>query len=260
MKNKDLEKFYDGVYERGEKKHYSKLIFGGKITEEKRAILDEVSWKEKSVLDVGCGTGELAYLMAKKGAKSVLGIDYSYSAIHIAKHEYRLPNLSFEKLDVSDISGHFDVITVVGVLEHIDEPFSLLKWVSTLLRPGGSIMVTCPNWSNARGYILQTLRFLFDARITLVDIHYFTPVEFIVWAKKLKMKMTWKTIEQSWGHGEKLIQDFRKRLPNVLKDLPKSPSSEKINAFIDWIGGHIPSLEGDQKAGGAVGFYHFKKR
>jgi len=259
MKNRDLKKFYNRVYTRGEKKHYSKLLFGEAVTEEKKAVLDEISWKSKEVLDIGCGTGELAYRIALKGAKRVIGIDYSYMAIHIGKSQYRKENLHFECADLSTVSGSFDVIIIVGVLEHIDNPFNLLRKAKKLLKKGGSLIITCPNWSNARGYILLALKELFDAQITLVDFHYFTSVEFEEWAKKLRMKLTWKTIEQSWGHGKKMIQDFKKRLPNVLRDVPAFKNPKAITNFISWLDKHAVPLEENTQGSGAVGFYHFKK-
>jgi len=259
MRNHDLKKFYDGVYQRGEKGHYSKLLFGGKITEEKREILKSMNWKGKRVLDVGCGTGELAFLIGSRGAKEVIGIDYSYSAIHIAKQSYKLPELVYKCMDVRNVTGQFDVITLVGILEHIDKPEELLIKAKRLLKKGGSIIVTCPNWSNPRGYILQTLRHLFSAKITLVDIHYFTPIFFQKMAAKTGMKLSWKTIEQDWGHGGKMIKDFRKRLPNVLKDIACAGKDKNISDFIDWLDHMALPLEKNQKWSGATGFYHFKK-
>ena len=42
-------------------------------------------YKNKKVLDVGCGSGDVAIGMSDLGAKSVLGIDYSDEAINITK-------------------------------------------------------------------------------------------------------------------------------------------------------------------------------
>ncbi len=51
-------------------------------------------WKNKSVLDVGCGTGLFSYMIAKKGAK-VTGIDYAKQAITIANKTYTHQNLTY---------------------------------------------------------------------------------------------------------------------------------------------------------------------
>ena len=63
--------------------HFTPFVVRGTPTSDSLEIIKEISWKNKSVLDVGCGTGLFAYRVAKKGAK-VLGIDYADEAIDIA--------------------------------------------------------------------------------------------------------------------------------------------------------------------------------
>src|SRR3989344_2865602 len=184
MKNTDLKIFYDKVYKKGEGKHYTKLLLkSGNISIDKKAVVGEVAWSGKKVLDVGCGTGELAGIIAGKNAAQVLGVDYSLNAILIAKKTHVRNNLSFACVNAENISGRFDVVTSLGTLEHFDDPLSLLKKFKHLLRPGGSIIVVSPNWSNPRGYMLMTLKHLFYAKITRADLHYFTPLDFQNWAK-----------------------------------------------------------------------------
>ena len=260
MRNKDLEKFYDGVYRKGEGAHYTKLrLAGKKLAADRAAVLEEMPWKGKTVLDVGCGTGETAYYIAKKGADRVVGLDYSPEAIAVARATHQHPHLFFEKKDVKDVKEKFDVIITMGTLEHTDNPFAMLKKFKSMLNPGGSIIVTSPNWSNPRGYVLLTLWFLFRARITLADLHYFTPVEFAAWAKKLGMKLAWRTVDQDWAHGEKLVADLKRRLPNVSRDSRLPTDTKRIKEFVRWIETHILPLEKDMPHTGAIGVYHFRK-
>lgn len=223
-KNKKLKNFYDNVYKKGEEKHFTNLVTTGNITEELNEILKELDWKSKKVLDVGCGTGLFAYKAAKKGA-NVLGIDFSEVAIKIAQKKFKKSNLRYEKIDVSKIKDKYDVIVTIGTLEHMDDPLRTLKLFKKHLNPKGKIIVTSPNWTNPRGYILMTLWFLFNAPITLADLHYQTPADFIKYSDNLKMRLKWRTIDQSWAHGDILIRDFKRRLPNVLSDtnLPNIP-------------------------------------
>ena len=70
-------------------------------------------------------------------------------------------------MDVFDLKGKFDVIVSIGTLEHTDDPFTTLKFLKRHLSKNGKIIITTPNWTNPRGYMLMTLLHLFDAK-TLV--------------------------------------------------------------------------------------------
>lgn len=259
MNNAELKKFYNAVYKGGEQSHYTKLLFAkGRLAEDRIAVLGELSWKGKIVLDMGCGTGETAYSIAKRGAQAVLGVDYSRAAIAAAKKTYCHPRLSFLCQNIADVKGSYDAVITMGTLEHVDDPFPFLKKCKNLLRPGGSILVTSPNWVNPRGYVLLALKFLFNAPITLADIHYFTPRNFEVFASKLKMNMSWKTIDHEWSQGTRLIKDFQRRLPRIFSDRGLRVSEEKIHAYIGWLKEHLLRFEKPGKHTGAIGIYHFK--
>lgn len=263
MKNKDLISFYDKVYKKGEKQHYTRLLFKnskGGLPIDEHEVLHALNWKNKTVLDVGCGTGLMASEIAKAGAKKVIGIDFSPDAIKTAQAEHEHPNLLYKVEDVKKHRDRYDIVISLGTLEHMDKPFEILKLLKKHLNPGGLILITSPNWSNPRGHILQTLRFLFDAPITLADLHYLTPIEFEAWAKKLQMQLSWKTFDFEWAQGEKLLKDFTRRLPNVLRDMKITGKEKEITAFIDWIKTHVLTLRHDEKWSGATGLYIFKNR
>ena len=258
--NKDLAPFYNRVYKKGEKRHYTSLLFSGhKQPLAKEMVLAAVSWRGKRVLDAGCGTGRMAYLIARRGAREVLGADYSQEAIAAAQGKYRAPNLSYRCADIAALGGKYDAIVMLGTIEHLDRPLAILRRLARILAPGGSLIVTCPNWINPRGYILMTLFHIFGAPVTLADLHYLTPVEFEKWARSLKMKLTWKTADQGWAHGEKCLRDLARRLPNVFRDSRLSPTPAGVDNFLRWLGEHMVRLEKDTRYGGAVGFYHLHK-
>ena len=257
--NEELAQFYNKVYVKGEKKHFTIKRESASLSEIKE-VLKQVSWKGKKVLDVGCGTGLFAFNAAKKGA-IVLGIDFSTEAIQIAQSQYVHKNLKFEATDVNKIKDKFDVIVSNGTLEHMDNPLKTLRLFKKHLTKNGCIITTSPNWSNPRGYMLMPLLFLFDAPITLADLHYFTPIDFENFSKKLEMYLSWKTFDNSWSHGDILIEDFKKRLPNVLHDSNLTNNKKKINLLIKWIQNNINKLNHDLPHSGATGLYvlSFKK-
>lgn len=124
----------------------------------------------------------------------------------------------------------------------------------------GSLVLTSPNWLNPRGFILQTLYQLFDAPITLADIHYLTPVEYGQFAKKLGMNLNWQTFDFNWAHGPKLIKDFKRRLPNVFRDMKITNKKRQIKHFIRWIETHILPFDHTQNWSGATGLYLLTKK
>lgn len=248
MKNKDLQIFYNKTFKKKERIRQ---------TSEFEEVLKESSWKRKTVLEVGCGTGKFAYIIAKKGAK-VLGVDYSKTAIEIAQRKYKHNNLTFKHLDITQqISGKYDVIVSIGTLEHFDKPFKMLRIFKKHLNKGGTIVITSPNWSNPRGYILICLYYLFNAPITLADLHYLTPVDFMNWATKLQLQLKWRTIEKSWAHGEQLINDLQRRIPKVLSDANLPNHKHRIKNFLTWLNEKIIPLNNSLSHSGAIGLYTF---
>jgi cyclopropane fatty-acyl-phospholipid synthase-like methyltransferase len=112
--------------------------------------------RDMSILDLGCGRGELCYALAQTGA-FVTGIDYSPSAIAIAENAFR-SSISKDKLDFicEDIlnfapNKKFDRIIATDFVEHIEKNrFDIvLQKVAGFLKPGGLfILHTSPNALN----------------------------------------------------------------------------------------------------------------
>lgn len=102
------------------------------------------------VLDVGCGSGVVADLLASMGAV-VTGVDANAKAIEFARATFRRANLDFrcayvEELDYA--SASIDGIYCLEVIEHLyqQQVHALLATFARLLRPGGVLTLTTPNY------------------------------------------------------------------------------------------------------------------
>jgi 2-polyprenyl-3-methyl-5-hydroxy-6-metoxy-1,4-benzoquinol methylase len=128
-----------------------------RIADRKRLdfISDALSGKAKSdakILDVGCGNGVISRHLGKLGF-NVLGIDVSDATIARARELNTLPNVSFEVISAEQLVAQgdtFDAIICSEVLEHLQNPSSLLKVLYQSLKQDGVLIVTVPNGSGPR--------------------------------------------------------------------------------------------------------------
>ncbi len=131
----------------------------GKILEPRlsRIVKEIPNLKNLSVLDIGCGRGELVFWAAENGAKRAIGVDYSKAAIKLAnkaKKHYSPSVQSKVKFMVRDAKklsfpkGSFDVIFLVEVLEHLypEEQIIVFEKIKKILKGDGRVIVhTSPN-------------------------------------------------------------------------------------------------------------------
>jgi 2-polyprenyl-6-hydroxyphenyl methylase/3-demethylubiquinone-9 3-methyltransferase len=110
-----------------------------------------------AVLDVGCGGGILTEAMARRGAR-VTGIDLSDKALRVAQlhlHESKL-DIHYEKTAVEDLTGEFDVVTCMELLEHVPDPASMVGACARLVRPGGQVFFSTIN-RNPKSYLFAVV-------------------------------------------------------------------------------------------------------
>jgi 2-polyprenyl-6-hydroxyphenyl methylase/3-demethylubiquinone-9 3-methyltransferase len=120
-------------------------------------IARHASLEGARVLDVGCGGGILAEAMARRGAQ-VTGIDLSEKALRVAElhlHESGL-SVRYEKAAVEDVSGEFDVVTCMELLEHVPQPASMVAACARLARPGGRVFFSTIN-RNPKSYLFAVV-------------------------------------------------------------------------------------------------------
>lgn len=102
----------------------------------------KVSYESK-IFDFGCGSGYLVGELQKMGYNA-FGVDFEKEAIRYGLNS-GIKNLTVgtgEKIDHLDRS--FDLVTILDVLEHIENERSLMVELVRILKPGGKIIITVP--------------------------------------------------------------------------------------------------------------------
>lgn len=106
---------------------------------------------ERRVLDIACGEGYGSALLARWGARQVVGIDISAEAIAAANRHFGHPSIRFLQGNAEQAPAllanepPFELVVSFETIEHVADPAALLRGLRQLCAPGGSILVSCPN-------------------------------------------------------------------------------------------------------------------
>jgi SAM-dependent methyltransferase len=98
------------------------------------------------VLDVGCGVGYGAQLLARSGAREVTAFDLSAEAIGHAREFYADPVVTFHVRDATDFAfdGTFDLVTCFELIEHVPDQEAVFRCIKAALAPGGVLVMSTP--------------------------------------------------------------------------------------------------------------------
>ena len=105
------------------------------------------------LLDVGCGAGAVLRTMSAEGWHAE-GHEISEAvADRLQKEGFRVHIGPLEDLDVGPVL--FDVLVMSEVIEHLPAPHVTLKAAHRLLRPGGALYLTTPNFGSLSRRVLR---------------------------------------------------------------------------------------------------------
>lgn len=251
--NAALRTTYDDVYRLGSQRFFTVNSFA-----ESQAIYAlGGDWSGLRVLEIGCGEGRLAALIGMGGAELVDAIDYSAAAVRIAQERIALPNVRYSVGDYAELTGQYDAVVMQGVLEHMDEPWSVLQLVlGRLVSPSGFLVTSSPSFINPRGYVWMTLQLLLDVPMSLTDVHFLCPHDFLGFCEEYGYLLKYETIHHDWGHGTLLVSDFRKRLTNALRDA--SYDNSHVGRLLGWLEQAV-KYESPTQHNGATAIYRIDK-
>ncbi|MDH3974321.1 MAG: class I SAM-dependent methyltransferase [Deltaproteobacteria bacterium] len=113
--------------------------------------LKNIPQKVQFGVEIGCGDGALTYLLAEHGTKKVLGCDTDQTGIKLAREKVKdLPLMHSVRFECSLLQDcnledeSVDIIIMADVIEHLDNPSSLLDEIKRIGKPGGRLILTTP--------------------------------------------------------------------------------------------------------------------
>ena len=139
-----------------------------------------VQSSSKTVLDVGCGFGALSEAIGKKGY-TVWGIEIDKAACQIAQK--RLDRVLLT--DLADIEAvgsaigdmKFDYLVFSDVLEHLYDPYTILKAYLAFLKKDGKVLISVPNavvWTNRLAFLFGRFEYADTGVMDRTHVRFFT--------------------------------------------------------------------------------------
>ena len=161
-------------------------------------------FRDKTVLDAGCGTGEETLFLASLGPRRIIGIDTSDGSLEHAREAARragLDNVEFRHASVLDpqvfADASFDYVSSLGCIHHTPRTRDAFDNLCRMVRPGGHL---CTFIYNRFGH------FLYNIECDLLDRFVGDDIETrMKWARRL---LDWRRggsfrregIASSWDH------------------------------------------------------------
>lgn len=117
---------------------------------ESHQIVFDLIKENAAVLDVGCATGYFAKAILKKNCVT-FGIDYDKNAVKkAAKYCKETAVIDLNEMEQLPFKKHyFDYILLMDVLEHLNDPESIILKIKPYLKKKGKIIISVPNIAHA---------------------------------------------------------------------------------------------------------------
>ncbi|MBI4362392.1 MAG: methyltransferase domain-containing protein [Euryarchaeota archaeon] len=108
------------------------------------------SFRDKLILDAGCGQGRFSRFMLEFGAREVVAFDLGEQVD--TAHQHNLQGFSNSHVLQADIyhiplKAEFDLAISIGVLHHLPDPEGGFRSVTGRVRPGGAVFAWVYGWS-----------------------------------------------------------------------------------------------------------------
>jgi 2-polyprenyl-3-methyl-5-hydroxy-6-metoxy-1,4-benzoquinol methylase len=101
-------------------------------------------FKKGRILDLPAGPGRLSYWLYKKGFDVVAG--------DIDTRNFKNPEIPILKIDLNEKfplkSDSFDIAFCIEGPEHVENPYHTFREFARVLKPGGKLIISYPNYSN----------------------------------------------------------------------------------------------------------------
>jgi SAM-dependent methyltransferase len=110
--------------------------------------------KNGRILDVGCGDGFFLKYLEEKGWK-VCGVEPGEVGARYAREVLGIEVFTGNLEDANFPDNCFDAVSLYAVFEHLPDPIKTLKEIKRILKPGGILFISVPNFGGLESRIFR---------------------------------------------------------------------------------------------------------
>lgn len=96
-----------------------------------------------NLLDIGCGSGALLDEFEQYGVQCI-GFDLSQNIMNYHRKREAFPGFVGSVEQIALAAEQFDMLTCLGLIEHLEDPVAALREMWRVVRPGGRALITVP--------------------------------------------------------------------------------------------------------------------
>ena len=134
----------------------------------KRHLMPDRDLKNKRVLEIGCGRGGFSCWLARQPNRpsEIVAADFAATAVRKAEAfaaENEITGITWQVCDIQSIpyaQSAFDTVISCETIEHVPNPRVAIRELARVLKPGGRLLVTSPNYLGVFGLYRGYLRLL----------------------------------------------------------------------------------------------------
>jgi demethylmenaquinone methyltransferase/2-methoxy-6-polyprenyl-1,4-benzoquinol methylase len=124
--------------------------------------------KDDAIVDVACGTGDLAIAFCKAGASKVLGIDFTKAMLDLAVTKSEIIGLPIEYRQGNAVDLHLEdesanIVSIAFGIRNIQDPAKALSEFYRILKPGGRLVVL--EFSTPPNSVIRVLNNFYTKRV-----------------------------------------------------------------------------------------------
>lgn len=194
-----------------------------------------------TVLEVGCGTGQMTNFLGLVASRMVIGVDMSLPSLklgHAFRERFGLQNVHFAQGNIFAMpiaENSIDVLICSGVLHHTPDPYGGFQSLLRLVKPGGYILIGLYNtYARIPLGLRKTFFMMTKGSCRSLDAHMrrrdVDPSKKEIWFadQYRNPHESWHSVEEVLRWFDESHVPFLSAVPAISKNLPGEESGVRL--------------------------------